>query len=79
MFDKKVKFIDVRLISCKPMLVQILKLLGYIQYSLEHTDANNDIVITLKIKNKYKAKLHAAVDDTQIIPLAHDGTIVIGE
>lgn len=79
MFDKNEKFIDVRLISCKPILVQILKLLGYIQYSLEHTDANNEIIITLKIKNKYKATLHAAIDDTAVIPLAHNGTIIIGE
>ena len=79
MFDKNEKFIDVRLISCKPILVQILKLLGYIQYSLEHTDSNNEIIITLKIKNKYKANLRAAIDDTQVTSLAHNGSITIGE
>jgi hypothetical protein len=79
MLDENVKFIDVRLISCKPILVQLLKLISYIKYSLDNTDDNKDIVLTIKIKNRYKSKLHAAIDDTPITPLSHNGTITIGE
>lgn len=79
MSNKNTKFIDIRLITCRSLLVQILKLLSYIQYSLENTDKDSDITITLKIKNKYKSKLLISIDDNTITPLAHNGTLTLGE
>lgn len=78
MFDKNVKFIDIRFISCKPLLVQLLKLIGYIQYSLEQKNTE-DIILTVKIKNLHKAKLLSAINDKNIPSMPHTGEIIIGE
>lgn len=78
MFNKP-KFIDVRIIACKPLLVQLLKLISYIQYSLDKSQSSNkEITLTLKISNKNKIKLLSAVNDKNITPSAHNGEITIG-
>ena len=79
MFDKNVKVIDVRFIGCKTLLVQILKLIAYIQHSLENSGTDSEVTITLKIKNRYKVKLHAAIDDKNISALPHNNTLTIGD
>lgn len=79
MIDKNVKVIDVRFIACKAILIQLLKLIGFIQYSLENSNEKDEIVLTIRIKNKYKTKLSASVDDTVISQLPHNGEFIIGE
>jgi hypothetical protein len=79
MSDQNIKFIDIRLIACKALLVQLLKLIGYIQYSLDNSSNDSETIITIKIKNRHKIKLSAAVNDTNIVALPHNGTISIGD
>lgn len=80
MFNTKIKVIDIRFIACKSLLVQLLKLISYIQYSLDKSySTGKDVIITLKISNKYKIKLLSAINDTNITSSPHDGEIIIGQ
>lgn len=80
MFNDKVKFIDIRFVACKSLLVQLLKLISYIQYSLDKSySSGQDIIITLKISNRYKVKLLSAVNDKNITSSPHNGEITIGQ
>lgn len=80
MFSKKdVKFIDMRFISHKTLLVQLIKLIRYIQCALENYNGADDIVITLRIKNKYKVKLLSSINDNEQTALPYPNEIIIGE
>jgi len=79
MFNKSDKFIDVRFVSNKMFLVQLLKLIGYIQYSLEHNNGKEETVLTLRIKNKYKTKLMHSISDESRPSLPPPVEIILGE
>jgi len=79
MFDKKVKFIDIRFISSKSIMIQLIKLISYLQYSLENSNEHNETVITIRIKNRYKSSLLASIGDKSITAMPHSKEIVIGE
>ena len=78
MFKDNIKFIDVRFISNKTILVQLLKLFKVIKYSLENS-TNKEIVLTIKFKNKYNSKLLISVNDNNLDSLPCNNDIVIGE
>lgn len=78
MFDQNIKFIDVRFIACKTLLVQLLKLIRYVQYSLENS-SDEYVTLNIKIKNPYKVKLLSSINDKNITSIPHKGEIIIGE
>lgn len=78
MFFKNEKFIDIRLISCKSILTQLLKLIAYIQYALEQ-NSKEDIVLTVIIRNKHNIKLLHAVDSKNLSSIAYNSNIIIGD
>lgn len=77
-FFNNAKPIDVRLIAPKALLVQILKLINMIQYSLDN-NKGEETVITIRIKNKHRVKLLSAVNSDNLSPVAHNNEIIIGE
>lgn len=78
MFNKNEKVIDVRLIASSSLLVQILKLISHLQYYLNNCK-KEEIVLTLRIRNPYKLKLLASIDDKALNPLPSVKDLIIGE
>lgn len=79
MFNKSDKFIDVRFMSNKMFLVQLLKLIGYIQYTLDNNNGKEETVLTIRIKNKYKTKLLHSINDESRPSLPPPTEIILGE